>query len=549
MKPQEMKRLIKDCLNNPKDCSGNNEFLSGHDSRIHRLSTLCQECRRAFYEVGNYLLVSFQDPDIVKISEKEVLDLLQEALSAIFSPYERLAARAGPGAWMLEYLHSGVSIITDLFGLDSDRPLALAAVIGVDNESGRLFTHILPPMHSMLAYLCRERLEERTIRLLMGFDKHYWEYTGSRGRVRIQGDLVLEILREYDFERLDSAFHSTVSALTFDSILANLRNYIEVIIRARVLEELGRDQSEGLNIEEAIINGVTRGLIEIIGEKIGRLETRVIIPDREVPGDIIVYQVYFTWLYVNDGQYAPYHFYKNPTNSSKILYRPVIRMGMAPKPEALKREYYEFLAGPLKEVDEPRESVLYWFSSSGQVLVDLTYPVNVAYTTLISILINELWGPRGIDWSKFCRGDVNISNLNFIILSRVKGVICKMEKSARISGINIENHKLSLEGFRITGTQYAHGVIMEHIDELINAIIGAGREPATNRCQARFIDAISKAFALKTGEELVLVKGTVSVVHPEHGETVISFPRPVLARVTLLNTWDIPSVGEEDEGR
>ena len=545
MKPHVVRELIEDCLDNPRNCPGENAFLSGHNDRIRRLSTLCQECRRSFYIVGNYLLVSFQDPYIARRDDKEILDLLREALSIIFSPYKHLAAKAGPGAWILEYLRSGVGTIFDLFELDSDRPLALAAVIGVDNESKKLFTHILPPMHSMITYLCRKRLKEKTIRLLMGFDKHYWEYTGGRGRLRIQGDLVMEVLREYAFERLDSTYHYTVSALTFDSILAYLRNYIEDIIKARVLEELERSRLEGLNVEKAIVNGVTQGLIEVIGEKIGRLEVRTLIPEREVPSDTIVYQVYFTWLYVDDGQYAPYFMHKNPINTSKIIYKPVVRMGMTPKPDAPKMEYYEFLSGPLKEADGPRKSLLYWISSSSQILVDLTYPVNVAYTALSSILTSELRGTKGIDWSKFCRETAYL--LNPVILSKVKGIICKMEKSARISGINIENHKLSLEGFRITGTQYAHGVMLEYMNELINTIIEAGREPAMNLCQARFIDAISKAFALKTGEELVLVKDTVSVVHPEHGETAISFPRPVLARVTLLNTWDIPSEGEESE--
>ena len=258
--------LVDDCRTNAWECPGKYEFLSSHKDRLERLLKHCQTCSRSVFRVGNYAVIGFQDPDIAGRDGSEILDVLREALLQVFSPYGSLASRAGLGPWLLNYLRTGIGMISDWFNLDSGAPLALAAVIGSDSESGKLFAHILPPMHSLLALLCSERLEEGTLRLLMGFNKHYWEYEEGEERVRLQGDLVLQVIREYDYNSLDGASHNTVSALTVNSVLANVRNLIESRVKARVLERLDSTRLGGGIVEEAIASAVTEALEDMLGD-------------------------------------------------------------------------------------------------------------------------------------------------------------------------------------------------------------------------------------------------------------------------------------------
>ncbi|MCE4611474.1 MAG: hypothetical protein F7B17_05845 [Desulfurococcales archaeon] len=76
-------------------------------------------------------------------------------------------------------------------------------VVGVDEDSGKLYAHTLPePLAASTASLILEGgLDSRVLRALLGFDLQPWESQGGLEpgvRVRVQGDLVAEVIERCD---------------------------------------------------------------------------------------------------------------------------------------------------------------------------------------------------------------------------------------------------------------------------------------------------------------------------------------------------------------
>ncbi len=96
-----------------------------------------------------------------------------------------------------------------LRGLCRD-PVAL--VVGIDHDSDKLFIHPLPPLQSLLVSLS-ESLDEKILRLAMGFHLHRWEPGAGEPsdgvRVRLQGDLAVEYAASFKgpSEALEAAAH------------------------------------------------------------------------------------------------------------------------------------------------------------------------------------------------------------------------------------------------------------------------------------------------------------------------------------------------------
>ena len=99
-------------------------------------------------------------------------------------------------------------VMEELLGEGGGRRARLpwaGVVFGVDEGSGKLFAHLLPPALAWAAAALGRLggLDEHALRELMGFDLQPWEARGppSPGaRVRVQGDLTVEVL-EYCPER------------------------------------------------------------------------------------------------------------------------------------------------------------------------------------------------------------------------------------------------------------------------------------------------------------------------------------------------------------
>ncbi len=78
-------------------------------------------------------------------------------------------------------------------------PISVAMIIGRDDSTGKLFIHMLPQPLSGFTHILmrRDKLNNRILRSLMGFDFQPWEihgYIAPGVKVRVQGDLVAEIL-------------------------------------------------------------------------------------------------------------------------------------------------------------------------------------------------------------------------------------------------------------------------------------------------------------------------------------------------------------------
>lgn len=94
---------------------------------------------------------------------------------------------------------------------------------------------------SLLLYKCRNKLTYDLVKTVMGFDYQYWEYEGGPGRVRIHGDLVIDVIHTYEDQSpcqaltkfYENEIHSTISSMRRDLL------YQRLIYR--VLSEIEKD--------------------------------------------------------------------------------------------------------------------------------------------------------------------------------------------------------------------------------------------------------------------------------------------------------------------
>ncbi len=124
-----------------------------------------------------------------------------------------------------------------------------AAIVGVNSDTGRLFTKILPPGSALAAWIVRRDLKRGSVdaaRALLGFDRDVTSWRGEDGVVvRLQGDLYVRVysyLWEGSPEEWAKGFSSAWSSAEYiEGSLGDL--ILEASARSRsVLEGYGGDK-------------------------------------------------------------------------------------------------------------------------------------------------------------------------------------------------------------------------------------------------------------------------------------------------------------------
>ena len=553
---KKLKKIIKYCWyigrHRREECPGKELFLPGHFERLLAVMDSCWDCVLHASTVGDYIRVSLINKRIALLDSKDLVSGLKSYLSVHVRLIGVMLENEGLGPWLIGLLRDSLSNVVNSSAFSHHDPYVIVVVIGVDKPTGKYFVHVLPPSLSMLGLMCQALNDERPLRVLMGFDYHSWEYRSGSGRVRVQGDLVLEVLREYDGS-LDEAYNNTVMAIVVDTALAGLYDYVEQAVKSRITRELSQIDSEEDNVSKAILRGVFRASEDLLGVSIGIPELSHIIPqdDQNEWLGIEYYMVDYTMLFVDKWTW----FADSPSDNSnkgleyvrrassiinveRILYKPVLAMGDAPRPHGIEAKYYETLIGSLEQYEAPKPSALRWITDKRQVIVDVTRPVNLIYTIMRAIVLGELWSREPEGWAKLCANPKSLDDIPKALRS-IGRQLCEHWMSSRLSKITLENHTTYAEARRVTGTLYATSILLEEAEAIARKIYYFARSSSEASCTLEVLDTITRAFAAKTGEELVLLSGTVHIDHPEHGRAEIRFPKPVLTRITTMNSWNI----------
>ena len=554
---RKLKKIIKYCWyigrHRGEECPGKELFLPGHFDRLLAVMDGCWNCVHNVSTIGEYIRVGLINKRISLLGEKDLVSALKSILSDHVRLIGVMLESEGLGPWLIGALRDSLDNAVNSSAFSRhDPPYVIVAVIGVDKPTGKYFVHVLPPPLSMLGLMCQALDSEKPLRVLMGFDYHSWEYRGGSGRVRVQGDLVLEVLRELD-SGLDEAYINTVMALAVDTVLAGLYDYVDQAVKSRITRELSQIDSEEDNVPKAIMRGVFRASEDLLGVSIGIPEVSPVIPhdDQNEWLDVEYYMVDYAMLFVDKWTWfvdSPNNTYNKGLdyvrkassiiNVERILYKPLLTMGSAPRPQGIESKYYETLIGSLEQYEVPRPSTLRWRTDESQVIVDVTRPVNLIYTVMRSIVLDRLWSREPAGWAELCADPKSLDNMPKV-LGSIGRRLCELWTSSRLFRIEVENHTIYAEARRVTGTLYATSILLKEAEAIARKMYYFARLSPEASCSLEALDAITRAFAAKTGEELVLLEGTVRIDHPEHGRAEIRFPKPVLARITTMNSWNI----------
>ncbi|MCE4620214.1 MAG: hypothetical protein F7C33_04235 [Desulfurococcales archaeon] len=504
--------------------------------------------------VGDYIVASLVSRELALLDKNYLISSLKSYFSSPFRLIGVTLENEGPGPWLIRALRDSLGDILNTAAFSDRSPLVRVAVVGVDRPTGKFFVHILPPSISMLGFMCQALGDEKPLRVLMGFDYHLWEYKGGSGRVRVQGDLVLEVLQQYDGS-LDEAYNNTVIALAVDNVLTGLFDYVELAVKSRISRELSQiDEEEDLgeeSVERAIMRGVFRASEDLLGVSIGIPEVQSLLPwiDEEVRRGTEYYRVDYSMLFADkwawfaagihdDSEVIEYvRKASSIVKADSILYKPLLAMSDAPRPQGIKPQYYEALTGRLEDYEVPKPSILHWIIDKRQIVVNVTRPVNLIYTIMRSIVLEKLWTREAREWARLCSDPRSLDGFPPLLRSIGRN-LCDLWRSSRILRVTLENHTLYGEAYRVTGTLYATSVFLEEAETIIRKIYRFAKSPTGAACTLDVLDALSRGLAAKTGEELVLIEGSVYIDHPEHGRAEIRFPKPVLARITTMNSWN-----------
>lgn len=168
--------------------SGRDEGFNELIQKLHRFSVLLES-----FEVGEYLVVVVSPASVRILPSKDSILTLTLLFKSVMCTDNIVNCRT-PLLNMLDMMFR-MNYRTPA------RPPLSGLVLGVEPDTERIFAHLLPPTLAWAAAVLglESALDERILRDIMGFDLQPWEAQGrlkAGTRVRVQGDLVVEVLDE-----------------------------------------------------------------------------------------------------------------------------------------------------------------------------------------------------------------------------------------------------------------------------------------------------------------------------------------------------------------
>lgn len=530
-------------------------FLEGHADRLKRLAESYEPGSLRIVDLGEYILV--YNPSRVEAHWSRLLEVLSgytEKLKALAQSNASISSETA--------INEIEPIVRQASRVDLDQPSA--SIIGEDWGLERMFVHQLPPTHEALIHWCRDSLDSEVIRSLMGFDYHYWEYPGDTGSVRIQGDIVVDIL---DVPLTGSCrVYSKLVANEISSVLKKNAAHLVKGLLEYYARSILSSTPAGLiaSLNEAVSDAVQRAFYSTL-EDLG-----IYVPAQAMP-DIVSDEKQYENSKAIKSYTASLRLF-NPNNEDIIsfvassryrnlraffngLYNFILASGYG-EPEPNTRQWVI----PSQSYDlepvgvssrEPAggelrlDDIVVPLEKLGLVLrIDVSRLVKFIETLFTAIIVGRVKPlvshivcgeplPQDPIIARFS------SPYSSLFYKLVYNMVMEYARGSRISGLSLERHKVGFTGsvYLLTETLYPASIYIRELVDAVEVLGYIAENRSGAECTRERVRTLSRLFGQKRGEVMLVASGSMKFTHPEHDTVVFRIGDSIIARITTLNTW------------
>ncbi|MCE4626120.1 MAG: hypothetical protein F7B78_00500 [Desulfurococcales archaeon] len=558
MDSSELITLLKKVIEYDYTRSYAESFLPGHLPRLYNKLLDVDPKNIRHYKVDEYNVF------IVTDNVKKYMDLMKSAirsLKAVFDETESLGRNLGIGEWVLDY----ASTIRNTLSHDLRQetiPIG-AFIVGKDVEAERYFIHILPLPMSVLLYKCRRRLTPNIVKAVMGFDFNYWEYQGGPGRVRVQGDLVIEVIHNYKDQSPCQALTEFYYNEIHNTIKSIRRDVIYQRLTYRILREIEADHvimRKNKNFIQYLAAVLTFASNYVIKDLLGKRHPDVgfevrLTPRYEYVDGKMSFLKMTVYIVDLDNNY-PHHLARLNKIINSIDDKKTNRTS---KDEKYENSLYtrtgelinldlndmnlllgSYVKGSLysRIMHEFSQHELYLSLDNVIIAIDIDDLVDFIDYYVEKRLEETLY--TKLSWD-ICGEPSKSSHWGSTIFD---GVVSNTAYFTRyvlgLSKITIDRHEIELSGIDLTHSLTAKALRIksdyEGILTVKKYLLDTKRPNTTTLCTREVVDALARFFGTKEGEIYALVENDIDLYHPEHGSHRFEIKHPTIVKFTLLNS-------------
>ncbi|MCE4600506.1 MAG: hypothetical protein F7C38_02935 [Desulfurococcales archaeon] len=520
-------------------------FLEGHADRLKQLAESYKPGSLRIVDLGEYILV--YHPSRVEGHWSRLLEVLSGYTDKLKALAQSKASISSETA-----INGIEPIIRQASRVDLDQPSA--SIIGEDWGLGKMFVHQLPPTHEALIHWCRDSLDSEVIRSLMGFDYHYWEYPGDTGSVRVQGDIVVDIL----------AAPLVGSCRVYSKLVANEIKSILERNTAQLVKGLLEYHTR------SILSNTPAGVISSINEAVSDALRRAFYSTLEDLGVYMSGREMFD-IALNEEQYESSKVIKSYTAGLRILdpneYRIffIVWSDYRNFQRFLNRGYGEPNTRqwviPSRNYDlEPVVIGSHWKLAGGKLRLDeivvsleklgLMLRIDVSgLVKIIKMLFTSISVERVEDLVShiLCGEPLPQNSLvthfgspySSLLYKLVYNMARRYARGSRVSRLSVERHKVSFTGsaYLLTETLYPASIYIRELTDAVEVLGYIAENGSSAECTRERVRTLSRLFGQKRGEVMLVASGSMKFTHPEHDTVVFRIGDSIVARITTLNTW------------